>query len=198
MLWLGSHESICMALAIFWIAIATDVLDGIVARTCQQVTALGGFLDTFIDKLLVYALIFSPSLFGLYNPWLVLAAFSRDAFIGALRGHSAFQEQPLPANVWGKLKFGLQTMSITCGLLALMCPPEFRLRLTDGANWLLTLAVAISLPGASILIVTWHALVPKRISFAFLRQGSPVEKSQNHSNELPTSDLSYQRIGFIG
>ena len=128
----------------------------------MQVTAMGGFLDTFVDKILIHVLIFSPPLLLLYNPWLAIGSLSRDALVEILRGHSAFQKQALPANIWGKLKFGLQSMSITC-TLATLCPPNLHQELASSANVFLGSAIIMSFPGIFVLIRTWISLVVKQI-----------------------------------
>src|ERR1700691_6670327 len=44
-----------IALMIFWVAAATDLLDGYLARRWQQVTTIGTLLDPIADKLLLSA-----------------------------------------------------------------------------------------------------------------------------------------------
>ena len=50
---------------LFCIAIATDYLDGLIARNLGEETEFGGFLDAFSDKILIYVLIFS----FFYSEW---------------------------------------------------------------------------------------------------------------------------------
>ena len=53
--WLAPHEQNLAATVIFVVAAITDWLDGYLARTLQQTSAFGAFLDPVADKLMVAA-----------------------------------------------------------------------------------------------------------------------------------------------
>ena len=52
-------KRLLIALGIFWIAAATDLLDGYLARRWKQVTTIGTLLDPIADKILVSAALIS-------------------------------------------------------------------------------------------------------------------------------------------
>ncbi|MBI4395422.1 MAG: CDP-diacylglycerol--glycerol-3-phosphate 3-phosphatidyltransferase [Candidatus Omnitrophica bacterium] len=74
-----------IALILFIIAIATDALDGFIARTFRKRTELGTFLDPFADKLLLLSAFFGitfSNTFILKPPlWIVIIIVFRDLFI---------------------------------------------------------------------------------------------------------------------
>lgn len=71
------------ALAIFALAVVTDLADGRVARRRNEVTALGGFFDHMTDALFVATGLFVLADRGLVTHWLaplLLAAFAQYTF----------------------------------------------------------------------------------------------------------------------
>src|SRR5215510_3392596 len=85
------YQQFVWALGLFLGAAATDMLDGLVARSLNQKTQLGAILDPMADKLLLVTafIILSLPRFTNIPPvpfWLTATAISRDAFIvlGAL------------------------------------------------------------------------------------------------------------------
>jgi CDP-diacylglycerol--glycerol-3-phosphate 3-phosphatidyltransferase len=73
------------ALAVFVIAVASDGIDGLIARRYHLQTKLGAVLDPLADKLLInVAFIFlavNPHLETPVPKWLPVIVLARDAFI---------------------------------------------------------------------------------------------------------------------
>src|SRR5665213_808209 len=63
------------ALAILLLAALTDAMDGMLARTLQQKTALGAYLDPIADKLLLSSSFVALALDGQIRWWLTLLVF---------------------------------------------------------------------------------------------------------------------------
>ncbi len=73
-----------IALAIFIGCGLTDGLDGFIARTYHQRTAIGAFLDPLADKLLLTSSFVTLAILDLPNQlpfWLIVTAISRDVII---------------------------------------------------------------------------------------------------------------------
>jgi CDP-diacylglycerol--glycerol-3-phosphate 3-phosphatidyltransferase len=101
---------------VFIVASATDALDGYLARSRNEVTDLGKFLDPVADKLLVdSALIYLslPRWGNLAIPlYCTIPMIARDLVIDALRFIAAGKGKVLAANVFGKLKTISQMIAI--------------------------------------------------------------------------------------
>ena len=76
-----------LALILFFLAIASDALDGYIARTQNQKTRLGTFLDPLADKMLLVSAFICLSIFKnvpqelRFPPYVPIIIISRDALI---------------------------------------------------------------------------------------------------------------------
>lgn len=75
----GRHDT--AALAVLVAAALSDVLDGIVARTFQQITPLGMALDPIADKIMMSTAFITLSFRGALPWWLTIVVLSRDVGI---------------------------------------------------------------------------------------------------------------------
>src|ERR1700691_1166456 len=94
-----------MALALLIIAGLTDALDGVLARSLNQKTALGAYLDPIADKLLLSSSFVLLALNRKISWWLTILVLGRDvlmlttaAVILLTAGYRAF-----PPTFYGKL-----------------------------------------------------------------------------------------------
>ena len=78
-----------VALIIFWVAAATDLLDGYLARRWGQVTTIGTLLDPIADKLLVSAALISLVQERVVAGWLVVLLVGREFAVSGLRSIAA-------------------------------------------------------------------------------------------------------------
>jgi len=117
-----------IALSIFIIASATDKLDGYIARSRNQITNFGKFMDPLADKMLVAAaLVYLVELGfvekGIVAAWVVVVIIAREFIVSGLRTLAASQGVVIAASNWGKLKTVIQMIAIIMGLLSLVYNP---------------------------------------------------------------------------
>lgn len=106
-----------IAAAIFTIAAITDTLDGYIARSRNQVTKFGKFMDPLADKLLVTAALVCLVEMGKLQAWIVVVIISREYTISILRAIAASEGIVIAASWWGKLKTITQIIAIISILL---------------------------------------------------------------------------------
>jgi CDP-diacylglycerol--glycerol-3-phosphate 3-phosphatidyltransferase len=111
-----------IALLIFWVAAATDLLDGFLARRWQQVTTIGMLLDPIADKLLVSAALISLVQVGAVRGWLVVLLVGREFAVSGLRSIAAAEGYTISASELGKTKTFFQVVAISLLLLAIHRP----------------------------------------------------------------------------
>ena len=113
-------NSTYLALAIFIIAALTDVADGVVARTRNQITDFGKFMDPLADKILTFAAMLWFIEIGLMPAWLVLIVIIREFMVTGMRLVAAVKERVIAASIFGKIK---TTVTVSC-LIAMFLPLE--------------------------------------------------------------------------
>ena len=70
---------------VFAVASLSDILDGQIARRCNQVTDLGKFLDPLADKVLVIAAMAMFCEWGIYPAWALMIVLAREFAVTGLR-----------------------------------------------------------------------------------------------------------------
>src|SRR6266481_5244479 len=112
-----------LALAIFLVAAATDLLDGYLARRWKQVTTIGTLLDPIADKMLVSAALISLVQVRVIPGWLVVLLVGREFAVSGLRSIAAAEGYTIQASELGKTKTFFQVVSISLLLLSIHHQP---------------------------------------------------------------------------
>ena len=103
---------------IFIIASITDKLDGYIARSRNQVTTFGKFLDPIADKILVLAAMIMLVEFGKLPAWIPVIVLAREFIVSGYRLVAIEKGgKVIAASKWGKLKTVTQMIAIILAFL---------------------------------------------------------------------------------
>lgn len=120
---LNQRWALCAAL--FVIAVATDALDGWIARKYRLITQLGRIMDPFADKFItggVFVFLLPYGELSGVTPWMVIIVLGREMLVTSLRGFLEQQGADFSASFSGKLKMILQCVALTVALLSMDSP----------------------------------------------------------------------------
>jgi len=108
-----------LALGIFLIAAATDLLDGYLARRWKQITTVGTLLDPIADKLLISAALISLVQIRRVPAWMVVLIIGREFAVSGLRSIAAAEGYTIQASDLGKTKMIAQVAAISMILVSI-------------------------------------------------------------------------------
>jgi CDP-diacylglycerol--glycerol-3-phosphate 3-phosphatidyltransferase len=112
-----TEDSPLLGSLIFGVAVATDWLDGYLARRRNEVTRLGILLDPLADKLLTSAAFLSLVELDAVPAWMVMIILGREFAVTGLRNVAAGRGVLIPASGLGKAKMVTQVVAIFLLLL---------------------------------------------------------------------------------
>jgi CDP-diacylglycerol--glycerol-3-phosphate 3-phosphatidyltransferase len=107
-----------VAAGLFILAIATDGVDGSLARSRNLVTNVGIILDPIADKVLTGAALIMLSVLGELWWWVTIVILVRELGITAFR-FAVLRSRVIPASRGGKLKTIVQSVAISLFLVPL-------------------------------------------------------------------------------
>ncbi|MDO9397021.1 MAG: CDP-diacylglycerol--glycerol-3-phosphate 3-phosphatidyltransferase [Herbiconiux sp.] len=147
------------AAVLFILAIATDGIDGHIARKYDLVTDLGKLLDPIADKVLTGAALVGLSILDELPWWVTIVILVREVGITVWR-FVQLSDRVIPASRGGKLKTLAQSIAISLALL------PFPMLLGDWVNWVNAVFMAIALvltvvTGIDYLVQAWRLNRPK-------------------------------------
>lgn len=170
--WLAALKPI-LAAAIFVLLAATDGVDGYLARSRNEVTTFGTFIDPLADKLLVAAALLALIELDVLPAWVALVIISREFIVSGLRMVASAEGRVIAASMHGKVKTVLQIIAIVMFLIkdsaaVASLGPEV-LVWAQSASWavmgaavVLTIASMVDYfrHAADVLIGPWSGTIP--------------------------------------
>ncbi len=153
------------ALGVFALASVTDALDGYIARSRNQITTFGKFVDPLADKILTTAAFLVFLGMGVYGPVsgtiALMVIMTREFMVAGVRLTAAGEGKVIAASVWGKLKTVIQmTAIIITIILTALFPERAAANLTiEILLWITVVFTVIS--GADYLIKNRHLMTLK-------------------------------------
>jgi CDP-diacylglycerol--glycerol-3-phosphate 3-phosphatidyltransferase len=110
------ENNLWIVLGIFLFTSFTDMIDGAMARTRDQITTFGKIIDPIADKLLIIfcAVLLLPK-FG--YTWLLITIMGFELLNLMIAGISFKNKQEISANIFGKIKMFLQVLGIALLLI---------------------------------------------------------------------------------
>lgn len=108
---------------IFIIAAITDKLDGYIARSRNEITTFGKFLDPIADKIVVITAMIMLVEFNHLPAWIPIIVIFREFVVSGYRLIAVEKNgKVIAANMWGKLKTVTQMVAI---ILAFIDPNAY-------------------------------------------------------------------------
>lgn len=147
------------ALAVFIIASLTDMLDGQIARKCNQITTFGKFADPLADKMLITAAFLGFMEQGAINVWAVMIMLVREFMVSGVRLAAVSEGEVIAASFWGKLKTVSQMVAVIVAFLVLnipAVPQSVAFLITNIFVWASVVLTVLS--GADYLVQNWKLM----------------------------------------
>jgi CDP-diacylglycerol--glycerol-3-phosphate 3-phosphatidyltransferase len=166
-------DAFLIAAVVFALASVTDLLDGKLARYSRQSSALGVFLDTTSDKVMVSLTLIGMAMGHLAPAWVVMVIVGREFLITGLRSYAASCNKVISAHIWGKGKAAFTMVAIGSvfvaaggragAWLAPLFPHSVWDGLYTGTSWLLAISAVLTIvSGSRYVIDAWPLLRPQR------------------------------------
>ena len=140
-----------VTLVLFAFLSLTDTLDGYLARSRNEVTDFGKFLDPIADKLVVIVALCFLLEVGMVSSWVLLVVVAREFLVSGLRMVVASKGEVVAANNLGKAKTAV-TMVAICVLLLERALP------VGGFLDVVTVVGTVSL-WAAVILTIWSGAV---------------------------------------
>ena len=131
---------------IFIVASITDKLDGYIARSRNQVTTFGKFLDPLADKILVLTAMVLLVELGKIPAWIPIIVLAREFLVSGYRLLAVEKGgKVIAASIWGKLKTVTQMFAIILIMFDPNCFAECFRGTLSGVDFILNIISTVLL-----------------------------------------------------
>lgn len=110
--WISDEMKSLIAAGVFIIISCTDWIDGYLARSRNEVTDFGKFMDPLADKILVAAALLALVELSVLPSWPVLIILVREFIVSGIRMIAATKGEVIAASWYGKAKTVFQIIAI--------------------------------------------------------------------------------------
>ena len=143
-------EPAWLALVVFLLAGATDILDGYLARKWNQITDFGKLMDPLADKLMLLTMMVCLAATRDLGWWIVIAIAAKELLM--MLGSALMLKRGVVvfANIWGKIATFLFIVALT-----LVFPWHGLEAVSRAGTLLATIGVGVSV--AAMGVYAWHA-----------------------------------------
>ena len=149
---LGISTAFWIMNIIFIIASITDKLDGHIARSRNQVTTFGKFLDPLADKILVLSALVILVEYGNIPAWIPIIVLAREFIVSGYRLIAVEKGgKVIAASIWGKLKTVTQMIAIIFCFLDKFSFGDFIFRVSSNAEMMINSAAIYMTTGQYII-----------------------------------------------
>lgn len=180
---LGISTAFWIMNIIFIIASITDKLDGHIARSRNEVTTFGKFLDPLADKILVISALIILVEYGKIPSWIPIIVLAREFIVSGYRLIAVEKGgKVIAASMWGKLKTVTQMIAIICcfldkfkfGQFIFRVPNEAEMMMNSAAIYMTTGQFIINILATVMLIVSVVATIFSGVDY--LKNGKDLLK----------------------
>jgi CDP-diacylglycerol--glycerol-3-phosphate 3-phosphatidyltransferase len=138
-----------LAAVVFTVLAATDAVDGYVARSRNEVTTFGKFIDPLADKLLVTAALVGLVQLGSLPGWVAIVIIGRELVVSGLRMVAVAEGVVIAASPWGKVKTVFQVIALVMFILKNAQAFASYAAVFSLASWIVM--------GVALLLTIWSA-----------------------------------------
>ena len=180
---MGISTSFWIMNVIFIIASITDKLDGHIARSRNQVTTFGKFLDPLADKILVISALVILVEYAKIPSWIPIIVLAREFIVSGYRLLAVEKGgKVIAASIWGKLKTVTQMIAIIAcfldsfkfGQFIFRVSSENEMMMNSAAIYMTTGQFIINILATVMLVVSVIATIFSGIDY--LKNGKDLLK----------------------
>ncbi len=185
-----------LSAAVFALLSATDGVDGYLARSRNEVTTLGKFLDPLADKILVCAALLALCELGTLPSWVALIIVAREFIISGLRMVASVEGVVIAASWYGKAKTFVTIIAIILFIIkdsALIA--SVGVGFASGFNVFSWFVMIVAVLLTLLSMVDYFAKTNDQIGL-FVKKGEGSVQSQAKEELLDIDELSKEVNGL--